>query len=184
LFRSRFNYLFFDNLYILYFELRSFAGDPTRSAILKLFFAAGQTYARPSRLIATYAIGSVHQILISYANSTPYKLRNFLMHFPAWLYLTASIVFEVAGTTSMKLSDGFSRLVPSVLILVFYGISFYAFTLALKKMDLSVAYAVWAGSGTALVAIIGMIWFNDTVTALKLVCLGLVIIGVTGLNYA
>ncbi len=106
------------------------------------------------------------------------------MHFPAWLYLTASIVFEVAGTTSMKLSDGFSRLVPSVLIFVFYGISFYAFTLALKKMDLSVAYAVWAGSGTALVAIIGMIWFNDTVTALKLVCLGLVIIGVTGLNYA
>lgn len=106
------------------------------------------------------------------------------MHFPAWLYLTASIVFEVAGTTSMKLSDGFSRLVPSVFIFVFYGISFYAFTLALKKMDLSVAYAVWAGSGTALVAIIGMIWFNDTVTALKLVCLGLVIIGVTGLNYA
>ena len=106
------------------------------------------------------------------------------MHFPAWLYLTASIAFEVAGTTSMKLSDGFSRLVPSVLIFVFYGISFYAFTLALKKMDLSVAYAVWAGSGTALVAIIGMIWFNDTVTALKLVCLGLVIIGVTGLNYA
>jgi small multidrug resistance pump len=106
------------------------------------------------------------------------------MHFPAWLYLTASIIFEVAGTTSMKLSDGFSRLVPSVLIFVFYGISFYAFTLALKKMDLSVAYAVWAGSGTALVAIIGMIWFNDSVTALKLVCLGLVIIGVTGLNYA
>ena len=105
------------------------------------------------------------------------------MHFPAWLYLTASIVFEVAGTTSMKLSDGFSRLVPSVLIFVFYGISFYAFTLALKKMDLSVAYAVWAGSGTALVAIIGMIWFNDTVTTLKLVSLGLVIIGVTGLNY-
>lgn len=106
------------------------------------------------------------------------------MNVPAWFYLTASIIFEVAGTTSMKLSDGFSRTLPSVLIFVFYGISFYAFTLALKKMDLSVAYAVWAGSGTALVAIIGIIWFNDAVSPLKLACLGLVIIGVTGLNYA
>ncbi len=106
------------------------------------------------------------------------------MNQPAWLYLAVSIVLEVAGTTSMKLSDGFSRLLPSVLILVFYGLSFYAFTLALKKIDLSVAYAVWAGSGTALVAVIGIIWFNDSVTPLKLLCLGLVVAGVAGLNYA
>jgi small multidrug resistance pump len=106
------------------------------------------------------------------------------MNQPAWLYLAASIALEVAGTTSMKLSDGFSRLTPSVLIFVFYGLSFYAFTIALKKIDLSVAYAIWAGSGTALVALIGMVWFNDSVTPLKLACLGLVVVGVTGLNYA
>mgnify|MGYP001557302622 CR=1 FL=1 len=84
----------------------------------------------------------------------------------------------------MKLSEGFSRLLPSVLIFVFYGLSFYAFTIALKKIDLSLAYAVWAGSGTALIAVIGIFWFNDAVTPLKLLCLGLVIVGVTGLNYA
>ncbi len=110
--------------------------------------------------------------------------KGFPMNQPAWLYLAVSIVLEVAGTTSMKLSEGFSRLLPSVLIFVFYGLSFYAFTIALKKIDLSLAYAVWAGSGTALIALIGIIWFNDSVTPLKLVCLGLVIVGVTGLNYA
>jgi small multidrug resistance pump len=106
------------------------------------------------------------------------------MNQPAWLYLAISIVLEVAGTTSMKLSEGFSRLLPSVLIFVFYGLSFYAFTIALKKIDLSLAYAVWAGSGTALIAVIGIFCFNDAVTPLKLLCLGLVIVGVTGLNYA
>jgi small multidrug resistance pump len=106
------------------------------------------------------------------------------MNPPAWLALALSIILEVAGTTSMKFSDGFTRIVPTALIFIFYGVSFYFFTLALKKIDLSTAYAVWAGSGTALVALIGIFWFQDSVTTLKLVSLGLIIIGVTGLNYA
>jgi small multidrug resistance pump len=106
------------------------------------------------------------------------------MNPPAWLALALSIILEVAGTTSMKFSDGFTRIVPTALIFICYGVSFYFFTLALKKIDLSTAYAVWAGSGTALVALIGIFWFQDSVTTLKLVSLGLIIIGVTGLNYA
>lgn len=99
-----------------------------------------------------------------------------------WIYLFLSIIAEVAGTTSMKLSEGFTRLVPSVLIMIFYGISFGLFALVLKRIDVSVAYAIWAGLGTALIALIGMLWFKEPITALKLLSLALIIAGVTGLN--
>lgn len=99
-----------------------------------------------------------------------------------WIYLFLSIIAEVAGTTSMKLSEGFTRVVPSVLIMIFYGISFGLFALVLKRIDVSVAYAIWAGLGTALIALIGMLWFKEPITALKLLSLALIIAGVTGLN--
>jgi len=99
-----------------------------------------------------------------------------------WLYLLFAILLEVAGTTSMKLSEGFSRLLPSVLIFVFYGLSFVALTFALKRIDLGTAYAIWAGIGTALVAAIGMTWFKEPATALKLASICLIIAGVVGLH--
>jgi small multidrug resistance pump len=61
-----------------------------------------------------------------------------------WLYLTGAIFLEIAGTTSMKLSDGFTKTVPSICIFVFYAISFMALTMALKRIDVSVAYAIWS----------------------------------------
>jgi small multidrug resistance pump len=99
-----------------------------------------------------------------------------------WAILAAAICFEVAGTTSMKLAEGFSRLTPSILIFVFYGISFVLLTLALKSLEVSVVYAVWSGMGTALVALIGLIWFKEPITAGKAVYLLLIIIGVVGLS--
>jgi small multidrug resistance pump len=93
-------------------------------------------------------------------------------------------VLEVAGTTSMKLSNGFTKPVPSVLIFVFYAMSFILLTLALKHINVSIAYAVWAGMGTALIAVIGMVYFAEPMTGLKLVCVGLIILGVAGLNLA
>jgi small multidrug resistance pump len=99
-----------------------------------------------------------------------------------WLLLVSAIALEVAGTTSMKLSQGFTRLVPSVLLFVCYVASFVALTLALKKIEVSVAYAVWAGVGTALVAAIGIVYFREELTALKLVSLLFIIVGVVGLN--
>lgn len=99
-----------------------------------------------------------------------------------WLFLVGAIVLEVAGTTSMKLSEGFSRVVPSVLIFVFYSASFVGLTLALKKIDVSVAYAVWSGIGTALVAAIGIVSFRETVTGLRVASILLIIAGVVGLN--
>jgi small multidrug resistance pump len=91
-------------------------------------------------------------------------------------------VLEVTGTTAMKLSHGFTRLMPSVLIFVFYGASFVALTFALKKVDVSIAYAIWSGIGTAAIAVIGIAYFREPATVVKLVSIVLIIIGVIGLN--
>lgn len=99
-----------------------------------------------------------------------------------WFFLAGAIVLEVAGTTSMKLSEGFTKLIPSVLLFVFYAASFVALALALKKIEVSVAYAIWAGVGTALIAAIGILYFRESVTALKLVSILLIVVGVVGLN--
>jgi small multidrug resistance pump len=102
-----------------------------------------------------------------------------------WLILFVAIGFEVAGTTCMKLSDGFSKIIPSVLIFVFYGISFVLFALALKKgIGLSAAYAIWCGVGISLIAIIGILHFKEPVTALKMGSIVLIIAGVIGLSFA
>ena len=100
----------------------------------------------------------------------------------SWLLLIGAIVLEVAGTTSMKLSEGFARFWPSLFIFVFYGLSFTALTLALKRLDVSVAYAIWSGLGTALIAVVGVLWFKESVTPLKLASIALILIGVVGLN--
>lgn len=99
-----------------------------------------------------------------------------------WFYLLLAIVLEVIGTTSMKLSEGFTKTLPSVLMFVFYLLSFSALTLALKKVEVSVAYAIWSGMGTALIATIGILWFNEPLTITKLISLTLIIVGVIGLN--
>jgi small multidrug resistance pump len=100
----------------------------------------------------------------------------------SYYLLLLAIVFEVCGTTCMKLSLGFSRLLPSILIFVFYGISFFFFTLALKGIDVSIAYAIWAGLGTALITVVGIFWFREPVNFLKMISLFIVVVGVIGLN--
>ncbi len=100
----------------------------------------------------------------------------------SWILLIAAIFMEVCGTTCMKLSEGFSKWLPSVLIFVFYGISFTLMTYAVKKLDLSIAYAIWSGVGTFLIAVIGLFWFKEPLTVLKISSMALVIAGVIGLN--
>jgi small multidrug resistance pump len=102
-----------------------------------------------------------------------------MMH---WLYLALAIGLDVSGTTCMKLSRGFTRLLPSALMVLFYGLSWTAGALALKKIDVSVAYAIWAGLGTALVATVGMLWLREPAGLLKGVSIGLIVLGIVGLN--
>ena len=85
----------------------------------------------------------------------------------AWAVLAGAIVLEVAGTTCMRLSEGFTRLTPSVLIFVFYVASFALNTLVIRTLGLSVVYAVWSGVGTVLTALIGFLWFREPATALS-----------------
>jgi small multidrug resistance pump len=99
-----------------------------------------------------------------------------------WILLIVAIVLEVAGTTNMKLSEGFSKLVPSVLVLFFYALSIIALTFAVNRLDVSVAYAVWSGMGTALVAVIGLWFFQESLTSVKVVALGLIVVGVVMLR--
>jgi small multidrug resistance pump len=102
----------------------------------------------------------------------------------AWAVLSAAILFEVAGTTCMRLSEGFSRLTPSVLIFVFYAFSFALNTLIIRTLGLSVVYAVWSGVGTVLTALIGYLYFKEPATALKMASAGLIVVGVFGLHSA
>ncbi len=99
-----------------------------------------------------------------------------------WMFLALSIVTEVAGTTSMKLSEGFAKPGFTALIFIFYGVSFYFFSLTVKRMDLGAAYAIWAGLGTALIALIGILYFRDGLDTIKLISLAAIIAGVIGLN--
>ena len=102
----------------------------------------------------------------------------------SWLFLALAIGFEVAGTTAMKMSDGFSRLIQSCLVFVLYGFCLTALTYCLRTIDVSIAYAIWAGIGTALIAVVGIVWFSEPITALKAASLALIILGVVGLQYS
>lgn len=99
----------------------------------------------------------------------------------AWWFLTFAILFEVAGTTCMKLSQGFKNLAPSIMMFGFYAIAFGFNTFAVRKLDLSVTYAIWSGVGTALTAIIGFAYFKEPLTALRMTGIFLIIAGVTAL---
>jgi len=99
-----------------------------------------------------------------------------------WFYLAMAILLEVVGTTCMKLSEGFTRPVPSVLVFVLYMVSFAFMILALKKMELGVVSAIWAGLGTALIAIIGIVWFQESASLLKIASILFIVLGVVGLR--
>ena len=99
-----------------------------------------------------------------------------------WVYLTLAILAEVAGTTCMKLSAGFTKPTPSALMWPCYGVCFYYLALALKVVDVSVAYAIWSGVGTALIATVGVLYFREPVSILKLVGIAAIVGGVIALN--
>ena len=98
------------------------------------------------------------------------------------VYLFLAILFEVIGTTSLKLSQGFTRPLPSVVMVLCYAASFGILALALKKLDVGTAYAIWSGLGTALIATIGVLWFKEPLTVLKVASIVLIVLGVVGLN--
>ncbi|GAA1446646.1 multidrug efflux SMR transporter [Nocardiopsis tropica] len=100
-----------------------------------------------------------------------------------WFWLVGAIAAEVTATTSLKLSEGFSRLVPSVVVVVGYAAAFTMLSQALARgMDLGVAYGVWAAAGIALVAVIGALFLGESLTWVQVGGIALVIGGVMALE--
>jgi small multidrug resistance pump len=102
------------------------------------------------------------------------------MHPALWLAL--AIGSEIVATVSLKLSDGFSRPLPSVVVVAGYALSFYALSISLRTIPLGVVYAIWSGVGTAAIVVIGLFLFRETLDAVKVVGIGLIITGVVMLN--
>lgn len=99
-----------------------------------------------------------------------------------WLFLAIAIVGEVVATSALKSSEGFTRLLPSAMVLAGYGVAFYFLSLALKSIPVGIAYAVWAGLGIVLVAAIAWIFHGQKLDAWALAGMGLIISGVAVLN--
>jgi multidrug resistance protein EbrB len=99
-----------------------------------------------------------------------------------YLFLTISIISELVATSLLKLSDGMTVLLPSLGVAVGYGLAFYFLSLSLKMIPLSLAYAIWSGVGTALTALIGVVFWGEVLTILMLVGIVFIIGGVVLLN--
>nr|WP_239537968.1 multidrug efflux SMR transporter [Dyella mobilis] len=96
--------------------------------------------------------------------------------------LGLAIVAEVIATSALKASNGFSNLVPSIVVIVGYGVAFFCLSMTLRQMPLGVAYAVWSGAGTALVALIGVVLYQQKLDLPAIAGIGLIVAGVLVLN--
>lgn len=99
-----------------------------------------------------------------------------------WLLLSVAIVAEVVATSSLKASEGFTKLGPSVLVVVGYAAAFYFLSLTLKTIPVGIAYAVWSGAGVALIALIGWIFYDQALDTAAIVGMLLIVSGVVVLN--
>lgn len=100
----------------------------------------------------------------------------------AWLYLGIAIIAEVLGTIALKYCEGFTKLTPSVLVIIGYAVSFYCLSKVLNQIPVSIAYAVWSGAGVALVGFISWIWLDQKLDTAALIGIGLIILGVIVIN--
>lgn len=100
----------------------------------------------------------------------------------AALFLMGAIVFEVTGTTMLNLSNGFTNITPTVIMFICFGMSFIFLIGALKTIPLSIAYSVWAGLGTAGAGLIGVFIFNEHLSAVNILGLCVIILGVIVMN--
>lgn len=99
-----------------------------------------------------------------------------------WLFLSVAIISEVIATSALKQSEGFTKLVPSLLVLVGYGLAFYALSLTLRTIPVGIAYAVWAGAGIALISLIGWLVYDQRLDLPAFIGIGLIVAGVVVLN--
>lgn len=95
-----------------------------------------------------------------------------------YLYLAIAIIAEVAATSALKASEEFTRLIPSIIVVVGYGVAFYLLTLVLRVMPIGITYAIWSGFGIVLVAVVGFFLYKQTPDLPAILGMGLIISGV------
>jgi len=100
----------------------------------------------------------------------------------AWIYLFVAGLFETAWAIGLKYTEGFTRLIPSVLTIASMAVSLGLLGLALKTLPLGTAYAIWTGIGTIGTALLGIMLFGESASALRLGCIGLIVAGIVGLK--
>ena len=100
----------------------------------------------------------------------------------AWLYLALGILFEVIGTSSMKMSNGFTEPWPTTICIIGFILALFMLSQSVKSLDISVVYAIWSGAGIALIALIGVFFFGEIMTPARLFFMALIIAGVIGLQ--
>jgi small multidrug resistance pump len=100
----------------------------------------------------------------------------------AWMWLGCAIALEVVATSSLKAAEGFTRLGPSLVVVIGYCGSTLMLGLTLKTFDIGMVYAIWSGVGTAVILVIGIAIFDEPATSLRMVGIALIIIGMVMLN--
>ena len=100
----------------------------------------------------------------------------------AWVYLGLAIVAEVIATSALKASSGFSQWLPCIVVIGGYGTAFYCLSLALRDVPLGIAYAIWSGAGTAMIAVIGVVLYKQKLDIAGIAGIGLIVAGVLVLN--
>ena len=98
------------------------------------------------------------------------------------LFLIIAIVAEVAGTTALKASDGFTRLVPSVAVVLSYGVAFFFLSLTLRSMPVGIAYAIWSGLGIVLISAAAYVFYRQSLDVPALIGIALIMAGVVTVN--
>jgi small multidrug resistance pump len=99
-----------------------------------------------------------------------------------YIYLLVAILFEVVATTALKETYGFTRLVPSLISMIGYGLAFYFLALTLRAMPVGVVYAIWSGAGIVLITAIGWVWFRQALDVPALIGMGFIMAGVLIIN--
>lgn len=100
-----------------------------------------------------------------------------------WIYLAIAIVSEVVATSSLKASEGFTRLIPSLIVILGYASAFYFLSLTLRTIPLGVAYAIWSGAGVSLVTLVGWVVYRQSLDIAALIGIALIVSGVIVLSF-
>lgn len=100
----------------------------------------------------------------------------------SYVYLCAAIILEVVGTSALQASQQFTRLIPVVIMVCCYGVSFFLLSLSLRVLPVGIAYAIWSGLGIVLISAVGTLWFKQPLDLPAVIGLGLIVAGVAVVN--